>query len=152
MILYYIVNRQFFNIPLVAITMLIFCYLMETFTSWMHKELKARDWSQADLARRCKITTATISRIMNGERNPGTEVCTAIAKAFKMSPETVFRVAGLLPPANPEDESIDRLTHRINQLTPEEQSLVDDLIETLLTRREFRARKAQQQTPEPDTP
>lgn len=73
-------------------------YLMEEFTKWLEEELRTRNWQPSDLARRAKLGNSTLTRILNGIRNPGPEVCVAIARALDHPPEHVFRVAGLLPP------------------------------------------------------
>ena len=67
------------------------------FIDWLNNELNKRGWTQADLARQSGITTAGISRIMTGERKPGKDICTAIADALRYPPETIFRIARLLP-------------------------------------------------------
>ena len=65
-----------------------------------------RDWSQNELARRANITQGAISHVISGRRSPSTEFCTAIARAFRYPPESVFRIAGLLPPdPDPDPES-----------------------------------------------
>ena len=83
-------------------------YQMSTdtnFSGWLQEELKKRGMSQADLSRKSGLSTAAVSRIMGGSRGVGAEACTAIARALKLPPETVFRQAGLLPwePEEPVD-------------------------------------------------
>lgn len=73
---------------------------MKKFGSWLVKELDARNMSQSDLARACKITTAQMSRIVSGERNAGVETLTNIAHALKFPVDFVFEKAGLLPPTS----------------------------------------------------
>lgn len=64
------------------------------------QELKNRDMTQADLARATNITSAHMSRIISGERNPGKEALSNIAHALRLSPEVVLEKAGLLSPRN----------------------------------------------------
>ena len=54
--------------------------------------------SQADLARITGLSTGAISNLINQVRSPSPEALNKISKALKLSPENVFRVAGLLPP------------------------------------------------------
>lgn len=116
--------------------MLLSCYPMSTldFSSWLESELAARSWSQADLARRSKITTASISRIMTGDRKPGPDVCLAIAEAFKIPPESVFRAAGLLPPVPEEELTLDEINHKLSLLPEEARQEVLDFIDIKLNR------------------
>lgn len=73
------------------------------FVEWLEGELKERRWTRADLARATSMTSATMTRVFNGERKPGPDLCNAIAEALGIPPEMVFRKAGLLPEL-PEDD------------------------------------------------
>lgn len=70
---------------------------MVNFGEWLQTELDNRNWKQADLSRATGLDTAVISNLRNGKRGPGEDTCTAIATAFHLPPEVVFRAAGLLP-------------------------------------------------------
>ena len=81
------------------------------FIDWLTSELVARGWSMRELARRGRpISTSAISNTLNGYNNPGKRVCRAIARAFNLPVETVFRYANILPPEVQEDEGESRLT------------------------------------------
>jgi len=75
------------------------------FADWLNQELNNRDWKPADLAKKAGLASGILSRILNRERNAGTETCNAIAQALKIPAEVVFRHAGLLPP-KPEMDSL----------------------------------------------
>ncbi len=66
----------------------------ESFRVWLSGELAQREWSHADLARRSNITRSHISRILSGERPPGTNALVAIAHALHLPEEEVLRHAG----------------------------------------------------------
>jgi len=74
---------------------------MSGLPNWIRAQLDERGWRPADLARHAGLTNATLSRILNGTRQAGPEVCTAIANALGVPPEYVFRLAGLLPTLPP---------------------------------------------------
>lgn len=67
------------------------------FAEWLSQELRSRYWTPATLANEAGTYPATITRILSGERNPGPDVCVAIANALNYPPELVFRKAGILP-------------------------------------------------------
>ena len=90
------------------------------FASWLDNELNKRGWRPATLARRAGVGNDVISRILNRERGIGPEVCIGIAKAFKLPPETVFRIAGLLPPETAEDEGFEEWKYLLSQLSVRE--------------------------------
>jgi DNA-binding XRE family transcriptional regulator len=68
-----------------------------TFVTWLETELNKRNWKRSDLARATGLSDTAITLVINGKRNPGTEMCLATAKAFQLPPESVYRHAGLLP-------------------------------------------------------
>lgn len=70
---------------------------MEKFSTWLLKQLEERGWSQAELARRAGLGNATLSRFITETHNPGPDACLAIARALKVPPVEVFRLAGILP-------------------------------------------------------
>lgn len=94
------------------------------FSEWLQQQMDERGWSQADLARNSGLTRAAISNYVNAVRAaPDADSCVALARAFKLPPEHVLRVAGYLPPA-PEEERSPTLLEMIEifrNSTPEEQ-------------------------------
>lgn len=88
------------------------------FSEWLIEEMAKRGMSQADLARKTKLTTGGISNLVNQVRNPSPEALIAIAKAFDFPPEDVFRKAGILPEK-----------HEIDQLSQEAEFLLAQMPE-----------------------
>lgn len=66
------------------------------FSDWLQKELEKREWTQTELAKRSGVTTGQISRITNGTRQPGPDLCIAIAKGLNIPREELFRARGWL--------------------------------------------------------
>lgn len=67
------------------------------FSDWLQSELDKRRWSQADLAYSAGISRAVVNKLLNRKTYPQPDTLQAIARAFKMPVETVYRAAGLLP-------------------------------------------------------
>jgi transcriptional regulator with XRE-family HTH domain len=87
------------------------------FVVWLSVELKRRGWSDSELARRMDTSPATVSRVMSGQILPSWDFCVGVAKAFNMRPETLFRMAGLLPslpPAVAEEEEVIATFRQLN--------------------------------------
>ena len=104
---------------------------METknkFAEWLQYELDDRGWSQADLSRFSNVTTGAISRVMSGTRNPGTDFCISIARALKVEPESVFRIAGLLPPKYEVDPRLEEINTILPQLPERDQKEIVELV------------------------
>jgi len=68
------------------------------FSQWLNEEMQSRSLNQSELSRRAGIAQSTVSFVLSGDRQPGTDFCTGVAHALGMPPERVFRKAGLLPP------------------------------------------------------
>jgi transcriptional regulator with XRE-family HTH domain len=104
----------------------------EVFSNWLQKELAKRDWSQADLSKRSGLHRAIISKVLLGSSMPTPETLESIARGLGMSPETVYRAAGLLPSQPEADEMVEKLNYKITQLTPGARALAEKLLDALL--------------------
>jgi transcriptional regulator with XRE-family HTH domain len=67
----------------------------QDFADWLQREMDARGWRQADLARHAGLHTGHLSKVLNRERNPGVEFCRGVARAFGMPEIQVLEIAGL---------------------------------------------------------
>lgn len=99
------------------------------FSDWLFTQINAKGWSQAELAARAGVTRTAISDVLSQRRNPGHELCNAIARALNLPPETVFRAAGLLPPVPPDTGYDEQILHLLHQLPPEEQKRYLELLQ-----------------------
>lgn len=104
------------------------------FVTWVESEMKKREWSQADLARKGGLTSAQVSRVLSRLQNPGQVFFEGIARAFDVTLEEVYRHANRLPPVEPKTARQKELEHLIKQVPD---SVVLELIEFL----RFRTRK-----------
>jgi transcriptional regulator with XRE-family HTH domain len=104
---------------------------MTTFSDWLVNAMREREMTAADLARGARKSSAVISRILSGERNPAPDTVQAIAHALRLPPEVVYRNAGMLPPKSPDDESADVLYHRILNLPDVLRAQAEDYVNYL---------------------
>ena len=98
---------------------------MNEFSNWLLVEMKSRKLGVPDLARAAHVTRGAIGNVLRGERSPGSDLCTAIARAFKLPPEVVFRKAGILPPIPGEKIKVEELKEIARHLKETE---LDDLL------------------------
>jgi transcriptional regulator with XRE-family HTH domain len=104
------------------------------FSDWLLNEMNKRGWSQADLARASGINRQSVSDYVNRRRtNPDPDVLVSLSKGLHLSPITVFRAAGLLPPGGEHAVFAD-YEHLLSQLTPEEQDEIRQIIEIKIER------------------
>ncbi len=107
------------------------------FNDWLVEQLKEKDWSQADLAKKSNLTRATISNYVNG-RIPDKVALRKLARALKLPPETVFEKAGLLPKKTPKDALAEKILHELDQLPEGER---EEIYQYIQLRREINEKK-----------
>jgi transcriptional regulator with XRE-family HTH domain len=96
------------------------------FRDWLQIQLNIKDWNQSDLAIRSGLSTAHVSNLINGLRNPGKVSCRTIATALDVPPEAVLRAAGLMPNLpNQKRVAEETLSYKASQLT---EMQLDELI------------------------
>lgn len=104
-----------------------------SFGDWLDHELTLRGWSQSEAARRGGVAASTIQQVVSGATQPGPKLCKAIARAFGMSEEEVFRRAGLLPmPINStadDQRSFQDFMKKFRRLSTEDQRYVIGLVD-----------------------
>jgi transcriptional regulator with XRE-family HTH domain len=81
---------------------------MNKLSNWITRELEAKGWTQAELARRSGLSTGRLSSAINYQTGMGPDFCKAIARAFSVPAEIIFRQAGLLPPLQSNEDDLAR--------------------------------------------
>jgi transcriptional regulator with XRE-family HTH domain len=70
-----------------------------SFADWLTEQLHYKHMTQKDLADKAGLGKSTINKLVNRKiMRPDPRTYVAIAKALDISPITVFRIAGILPP------------------------------------------------------
>jgi len=103
----------------------------EEFIQWLQEQLEEHGWGQAELARRGGITRSQISRLLSGERQPTATTCRAIARAFHMPVDEVFRKAAILPRNRRVPDDFEELQHYFLELSDEDQQRVIVIVRAL---------------------
>lgn len=103
--------------------------------TWILEQMNLRGWTQNDLADRVGVTRSQISSIVTGRRGPSNELLIELSRAFRVSQEEVFRVAGLIPDKS-KDKRSEFLVSRIMSLPESDQDIVEAFIDTMLERNE----------------
>src|SRR6187431_725196 len=86
------------------------------FKDWLLHEMDKRGWSRSDLARSADLNRAVIHKLLSGQSTPRPATLAALARAFKIPIERLYRVSGLLPEI-PESESlIEEFNFHLRQL------------------------------------
>ena len=83
------------------------------FPDWLQSEINKRHWSQADLAYSAGISRAVVNKLLNRKTYPQPDTLQAIARAFKIPVETVYRAAGLLPPETESETFEAEVVHKL---------------------------------------
>jgi transcriptional regulator with XRE-family HTH domain len=98
------------------------------FSEWLQEELNNREWTQADLVRKSKLSQGQISRLINGTRGPGVETCQSIATAFSLPVETVMQKAGLLSTPEAQSDLIETTLYNLGFLPLEDQEEILEIV------------------------
>jgi transcriptional regulator with XRE-family HTH domain len=108
------------------------------FPDWLQEQLDTRGWDQAALAERSRLTNGAISHVLNGSRQAGVDFCIAIARAFGIPREEVFKVRGWLsdqprPIVPPDaDPRLVEMAEAVRKLPFEERERILDVWEATL--------------------
>ena len=91
------------------------------FSDWLISEMKKREWTQSDLARKADMNRQVISMYVNRKRiNPDAETLKRLAAAFDVPIETAYRAAGLFPdlptPRDLYEEKLIYLAHQLDDV------------------------------------
>ena len=100
---------------------------MESSIEYLLTEMEKRGWKQSDLARHAGLDSGLINNYISGRRNIGATL--AIAKAFKVAPEIVFRKAGLLPNVPESTAEEEQLLYLFRQLSNYDREAVLNFVE-----------------------
>lgn len=99
--------------------------MSEAFTTWLAAELNRLNWTHAELAAKAGVSRGAVSNTLRGVIPPSCEFCIKTANALDVAPETVLKLAGILPPgppASPIDSStLQALVELARTLPPEQQ-------------------------------
>jgi transcriptional regulator with XRE-family HTH domain len=103
------------------------------FPDWLQSELDKRQWSQADLAYSAGISRAVVNKLLNRRTYPQPDTLQAIARAFKIPVETVYRAAGLLPQESEVDTFAAEIIHKLKLIKdPERRKTAIRLLKALI--------------------
>ena len=86
------------------------------FIDWLLDEMNSRNINISRLAKMAGISQSTVSNVLSGRQNPGTDFCLGVSKAFGIDPNIVLRQARLKQTI-PDTE--------ISGMTDSEQLLID---------------------------
>lgn len=99
---------------------------METLGDYLHEQRVANRLSLRQLAEAAGVSNPYLSQIERGLRRPSAEVLQSIARALRISAETLYVQAGILNPEDSEVRSVELSINADSGLTDrQKQSLID---------------------------
>jgi len=103
----------------------------DQFWAWVEEEIEARDLSYHAIERLARLSNAAVSKPARSRTAPSTLVCVGIAQVFGLTPESVMRRAGLLPPVPPAVEEEEELVQVFRRLPPNVRSILVLMVRAL---------------------
>jgi transcriptional regulator with XRE-family HTH domain len=105
---------------------------------WIEGELRSRDWRQADLARRARVSTTAVSDWVRGKKVPDPASCDLLSDIFHADLDFVLDLAGHRPPDSNDDPAspanrLSALLHRV-QWNPDREAVVEGIIRGFIDR------------------
>jgi transcriptional regulator with XRE-family HTH domain len=105
--------------------------MSEAFRTWLSEELNRLSWSHRELARRTGLSQSIVSKTLSGERKPSADLCIKAANATGHAPETVLRLAGILPESS-DDSTLTEAMDTLKSLPPDRRKQALDYLRYLL--------------------
>ena len=84
-----------------------------------------------DLARKLGVSHPTVTELVTYGKKPSFDTCVAISKWLGQSPVSILQEAGLLPPQPEADEQDGKISHRTQNMSPEQKRAVLAFINSL---------------------
>lgn len=104
------------------------------FSSWLQSEVNRRNWTQSDLARAAQLNRAVINKVMNRKTDPRPTTLEAIARAFRLPTEAVYRAAGLLPNVTEDERFSEEVANIFDHIQdPQRRATALTLLRALIT-------------------
>jgi hypothetical protein len=103
---------------------------VEVFLKWLDNELAKNNLSDYQFARKAKMSHTVISKARKGKL-PKWDACVSIARALRIDPVEVFRVAGLLPKIDEPSEELNRLKYACDALPEQYMAMATRIIKAL---------------------
>ena len=105
------------------------------FIEWLDEQEKRHGITDYEVAKNGGFSHSVLSRARTGIP-PKWDVCVSIADVFNISPITVFRKAGLLPPGPDDQVKYDDWKHLISQLSPDDEAELRQIAEMKINKRQ----------------
>jgi len=99
---------------------------------------KEKSWLQKQMAVELNISQSYYNKIENGQREPSLEVVKKLANMFNVSVDQLLDEETVLTEIKIEDKSIIEKVNLIQELTDREQSIIYEIIDTMLTKKKFK--------------
>jgi transcriptional regulator with XRE-family HTH domain len=104
---------------------------------WLLYEMDRRGWSQSDLARSADLNRAVIHKLLSGQTTPRPATLAALARAFKVPVERLYRLCGFLPDISESESLTEEFNYHLRQLqSPRRRATALILIKALISEEE----------------
>jgi len=116
------------------------------FADWLNYEMARKGWTQAELARKSKLSRQAINYYLGGKsKQPDEFALQKLAEAFQVPIEDAYRAAGIPVTESKQDRWVGRMESKLAQITDEDdrrtvEGMIDLLVPDKKARRNKRAK------------
>jgi transcriptional regulator with XRE-family HTH domain len=107
----------------------------DEFIAWLDELEKVNGWTDYRLSAETGLSSSVFSKARQGIL-PKWDALVRIADAFRVSPITAFRKAGLLPPGQEDETTFEDWKQLLSQMTPDDQEELRKIAEMKLNKRQ----------------
>lgn len=98
---------------------------------WLDRQMKERNWSIRETARRANLSHPLVSDILKGLK-PTAHTCKALAGVFGEKDITVMRMAGIVDSEPDTDPWVETQKHKLARLRPSLRDVAANVLNSLL--------------------
>lgn len=108
--------------------------MKNNFSAWLIEEMEQKGLSQRDLSRLSGLSQGAISKVINGDRNPGFSFVEGVSRALNLPVEIIMEKAGLLNSSGYQSELVTEIKYKISMLPEDKLQSLLDIVDAFLVK------------------
>lgn len=98
------------------------------FAAWLTKTMRDKRVTQTEIADAVGVTRQAVNNWLHDRGIPSNDVIPKLAGYFSVTPDSIHRLVGNLPPVGKSDPWVEEMSHKLKLLSPELRSIAENVI------------------------